>query len=882
VLPRWLYGLEAHLRAIVRRPRADGDLDDELAFHLAQQTQENIRRGMSPADAARHARIALGGLEQTKETVRDGRPLYSLEIFMQDVRYALRLIARAPGFAAVAILTVALGIGANTAIFSIVNGVLLRPLPYKDPDRLVRVYLANPTQKVLDGTLSVPEVDDWRSRAQSLSSITGYQVLPSILMGRGEPTEIRGAYFVGDFFGTLGGTPILGRLLTEDDVRQAVMNAVISERLWRTRFDADPAIVGKSISLSARTFTIVGVISEEFRYPEADTVVWGPHSIYKDEDVGPRVRNQRIMEVVARLAPGVTADRAQAELSGIAARLEAEFPQTNKEWTASRVTSLRTSIVGSVDTALVVVLAVVGFVLLIACANLANLLLARGTARGHELATRAALGAGRGRIVRQLLTESLVLGVLGGVLGIALSVWGVDTIVALSADTLPRVDDIRVDTRVIGFGLALTALTAVLFGIIPALRAANASPAQRLGGTRGSVGAGRRSRNVLVVAEVAIAVVLVIGATLMARSFLTLRGVNPGFDRDGVLAVTLMHNLASGSGNLGDYLRNRREQVLERLRALPGVVDAGTIVTLPLEGRCRDSMRFIKPNVPQTAASVMNADNCIVSPGYLRTMRIPLLRGEMLPDAPPPAGAPYPFLISESAAKKYWPNEDPIGQVVRANYGGRAMVVGIVGDVRQNGLGEAPPPVVYFHQRTAPRVMTTIVVRTNGDPMALAAPIRAAIREIDPDQPIRSLSTLNEVMSESIARDRFFTLLFGLFGVLALTLAAIGVYGVLAYSVGQRTKEIGVRMALGAQASQVLKMVLGEGMRLVVTGVVLGAGASLLLTRVLASQLHGISAKDPMTFVLAPAILIAVALLACYLPARRATRVHAVAALRAE
>ena len=880
--PRWVYGLRARLRAMAGATRADDHLEDEIAFHVAMQTQENLQRGMSAQEAARRARIALGGVDQTKEAVREGRPLFMIETLMQDLRYALRLIRRAPGFAAVAVITIALGVGANTAIFSVVNGVLLRPLPYAEPDRLVRVYLVNPAQDITDGHLSVPEVDDWRRRARSLASIGGAISIPMILTGQGDPTEHQAAIIVGDLFGTLGVPARIGRTLTTEDARQAVPNAVISDRLWTTRFGGDPAILGRRIVMGNLTSTVVGVMPPDFRYPAPDTDFWVSESVLPVESLGPRIRSQRQFEGLARLGPGVTIEQAQDDVTGVASQLASEFPDTNRGWSAARVVPLRTTIVGDVDTALLVVLAVVGLILVIACANLTNLFLARGTVRAHEMATRVALGAGRWRIVRQLLTESLVLGLLGGALGVALSGWGVQALVGLSADTLPRVEDVRVDARVIGYGLLLAVVTAVVFGILPALRAAHADPQQRLRSDRGAVGGGGRLRGALVVAEVGLALVLVIGAGLMARSFLALRSVDPGFDPDQVIAVTLQLNLASATSDIGDHILQRREQLLQRIAALPGVVDAGSITRLPLEGQCTDTLIFVKPGGdPARDGGPLRAANCLVSPGYLRAMRIPLMRGDPLPESWP-EGAPFPLLVSEAAARRFWPGEEPIGQIVRANYGGRAIVVGIVGDVRQHGLAEDPPPVVYLNHRTSPRIMTTVVVRAAGDPSRLAGPIREVVREVDPNQPIRSITPLREVMAESIARDRFFTLLFGLFGGLALVLSAVGVYGVLAYSVGQRTREIGVRMALGAQITDVLRMIVGEGMRLVLIGIALGVASAVLLTRVLTSQLHGVSATDPVTFVVAPVVLLGVALLACYLPARRATRIQSVEALRGE
>ena len=870
------------LRGLFRKDRVEEELGDELRSYFDASVEARMASGLSREAAMRAARLEMGTVEAIKDEVRDAGWEWHLETLLQDARHGLRTLVRAPGFTVVALLTIALAIGANTAIFSVVNAVLLRTLPYTEPDRLVRVYLVNPAQDITDGRLSVPEVDDWRGLTRALSSLAGTIAVPMILTGQGEPTEHETAVVVGDLFGTLGVTPLIGRVLTGDDIRQAVPRAVISERMWTTRFGRDPRILGRTLVMGSRPYTIVGVIPSGFRYPESEVDFWLPQSVLPDDMLGPRVRSQRVYEGIACLAPGVTLEQAQDDVNRVAAQLAAAYPDTNRGWSAARIVPLRTTIVGEVGTALLVVFSVAGVILLIACANLANLQLARGTARRREVATRLALGARPARILRQLLTESLVLGLLGGLLGVAVGLWGLQTLLALSAGTLPRMEDVRLDARVMAFGLLLAILTALLFGILPALRAARTDPQQRVREGRGTVGDGGRLRNGLVVAHLALAVVLVVGGTLMARSFLALRGVDPGFDPDKVLAVTMQYNLPSSSGDLAAHLLQRRQEILERIAALPGVVAAGSITSLPLDAECRDTLVFTKADgTPPPGEAPFQAANCIVSPGYIKAMRIPLLRGRPLPEAWP-EGAPFPFLVSEAAARRFWPGQDPIGQIVRANYGGRAVVVGIVGDVRQNGLAADPPPVVYFNQRTAPRVLTTIVARTSGDPMLLSEPIRAAVRQVDPNQPIRRITTLADVMSESIARDRFFTLLFGLFGGLALVLAAVGVYGVLAYSVGQRTREIGVRIALGAQVADLLQLVVGDGMRLVLAGVALGTVVALLTARVLSSQLHGIHATDPVAFVLATGVLTAVALLACWVPARRATRIHATDALRAE
>lgn len=805
-----------------------------------------------------------------------------MDRFLQDIHLAARSLARSPGFTTVALLTLALGIGANAAMFSIVNGVLLRPLPYAEPDELVRLHQASPEYGLPHAALSPVDFDDWHERTRSFAAMAAYATWELALTERGDPVELRATYVTEEFFDVLGTGVQAGRPLGAEDIRQASRNAVISDRLWRARFAADPGIVGQVIRLGGQPVTVVGIASPTFRFPEPDVDVWVPQSLITDDDA-PRTRDNRYLMGVARLRAGVTAEQAQAELTRVARELATEYPETNSGWNAATVVPLRTAIVGDVDQALVVVLGVVGLILLIGCTNLANLLLARGSARSREIAIRTALGAGRTRIVQQLLTESLLLALLGGVLGLVLSVWCVEAVLALSANTLPRMEDVQIDGRVLGFGLILTLATGLIFGLVPALRSARTDPHIHLSGGRGTVGSGgQRLRKALVVAEVTLAVVLVMGAGLMARSFVELRRVDPGFDPARVLTVSMELNEPvdlSGAESFQHTIR-RKEEIIERVGALPGVVAVGTVNTLPLQGE-GEPFEFRRADGSGTGdGSPLRADARFVSPDYFRAMGIPFLRGAPLSDQQAES-APVPVLVSETAARRFWPGEDPVGQTVRLSWG-EAVVTGIVGDVRQLGLHQEPPPAAYLSQTVAPRSATTLVVRTAGDPLALANPIRQIIQELDPNQPIRSIATLGGVMSESIAQDRFFTLLFGIFGGLALVLATLGIYGVLAYSVNQRTQEIGVRMALGASAADVLRMVIGVGMMLVGVGVVLGTAAALLLTRVLESQLYGVSATDPLTFVAVPAILAGVALLASYIPARRATRVDPMVALRAE
>jgi predicted permease len=816
---------------------------------------------------------------------REARGTRLVDEWRGDVRYALRALRNHPGFTAVALLTLALGIGANAAMFSVVNGILLRPLPYPEAHELVLLYQSNPRTGELLGRVSYEDLEDWRVRTRALESVAAFAAVPTILTGRGEPLEIEMSYVTEAFFDVLGARVAAGRPLLEDDYRLRRRSALISEGMWRTTLGGDPAVIGSAIELRGEPYTVVGVMPASVRHPTPETQVWVPQSL-----VGPNMfsngmpgRGDRYLQAVGRLAGEADPRSAQQELTALSRELSAMYPESNADWTAAAVVPLQASITGNVDRALLVVLGVVGFILLIGCANLANLLLARGSARSREIAVRAALGASRLRIVRQLLTESLVLALLGGAAGLLLSYWGVQSILALSADTLPRVEDIRLDGRVLGIGLILALATGVLFGLVPALRMAQINPQQNLRGGRGTVGAeGRRLRGALVVAEVALAVLLVIGAGLMARSFLALRSVDAGFRPERVLTVAMQLNLAGvPEPEMAQFLVQRRELILERVRALPGVEAAGMINVFPLRQDGAFSMEYTRAGAePGPGEPSVHADTRYVDPGYLATMGIPLLRGEPLP-ATLAGGAPAPVLLSENAARRLWPDEDPIGRRIRVPWG-ESVVTGVVGDVRQIGLAEAPQPAVYFPQLIAPRLLATLVVRTAGDPLAHAAPIRQVIRDIDPNQPIRSIAPLTEVMAESIARERFFTVLFAVFGALALVLAAVGIYGVLAYTVRQRTQEIGVRMALGAATTDVLRMVAGGGMKLVAIGVVIGTAAALVLTRVLASQLYDIAPTDPLSFAAAIGFLCLVALLATCIPARRAIRVPPMTALRPE
>jgi predicted permease len=882
---RWLSEVHERFRSTFFQATEDAEMEDELRMHLEMQAAHNRKLGMTPEEADRQAKMSLGAMDSVREEVREQRGLGIVDEWRADIRYALRALRRDPGFTAVALLTLALGIGVNTAMFSIVNGILLRPLPYYKPDQLMLVHQANPKTGDMLGRISFQDLEDWRTRTHAMQKIAGYAPVPSILMGQGDPVEVEMTYVTDDFFPLLGARPQLGRSLDADDHRQARRVAVISDRMWRQYLGARRTILGSTISLRGVSYTVVGVMSPGMRHPTPETDAWVPQSLVEPNmfSNGMPKRGDRYLQSIARLRDGTTTEQAEQEMNAISRQLAQAYPESNSDWNAATVIPLQTALTGDVRQALIIVLGVVGFILLIGCANIANLLLARGSARKREIAIRMALGAGRRRIVRQLLTESVVLGVLGGFIGLALAHYGLRVILALSAKTLPRMEDVRLDGTVLLFALVLSTITGIVFGLVPALRMSAIDPQHDLRGGRGSVGAeGQRLRGMLVIAEVALAVLLVVGAGLMARSFLALRSVNPGFNPDHVLTVSMQINLAGvPDSTLSDFVKNRRETILERVRALPGVQSAGMINSFPLsEGRAffMEYQRAGQEKVPN--APTVNADTRYVDPGYLGTMGIPIRRGVGIPVKWADDGA-VPTVLSESAARKLFGDEDPIGKQLAVTWG-QAVIVGVAGDVRQIGLSAAPLPAIYFPQLIAPRLLATMVIRSSLDATQLGNTVRQVIKDIDANQPIRSITPLRSYMGESIARDRFFTLLFAVFGSLALLLSAVGIYGVLAYSVRQRTQEIGVRMAMGARGTDVLRLVGRGGMSLVGIGVAIGTAASMMMSRVLSSQLFGISATDPVTFAAAIGFLCVTALFAIYIPARRATRVPPMIALRPE
>jgi predicted permease len=794
-----------------------------------------------------------------------------IDDLLQDLRYGARALRSAPGFTVAALLTLALGIGANTAIFSVVRAVLLEDLPFRDPQRIIRVYHADPQNDILQGAVSEPDFLDWRRAAQTAETMAGFWYADGLsgldLTGGGNPERLAATLVTDGFFETLGRSPLLGRTLrAEDQVAGRNRVVVFSHGLWTRRFGADPSIVGRTVTLNGQAFEVVGVMPPEFTYPAPRQLdAWIPLSFFGPDDIG-RSRGAHFMAVIARLKPGMTEGQLRGELATVAERLSREYPE-NPGWTSVTTEPVAETIVGDVRRPLIVLMAAVAMLLLIACVNIAGLLLARASGRQSELAVRAALGAGRARIARQLLTESVLLATLGGLLGAALGYIAVRAFASWGADELPRPGALRVDGLVLVFCFAVSLASGLLFGLVPALRVSRNLEGSLRAGSRASVGgAGGRLRSGLVVVEVALAVVLIVGAALTAKSFARLVAVETGFRSDDALVV--MTSVRSPEHYMS---------VLDAVRALPGVEAAGSIRDLPLLARGEMSRPDVagRPTPPGGSPTVQLHQ---VSTDYFKAIGIPLLGGRPF-ELSDRRGSPLVSVVNEEFARRTWPGENAVGKALRFGQT-EVAVIGVVGNVRQSGLAEPIAPAMYLHSLQNFRSRMTIVVRTAGDPLSLADSVRRAIWTQAPDQTITRVTTLHEVTGRAVARPRMLAWLLAVFGVLGLVLGALGIFGVLAYSVAQRQREIGVRLALGAAPRTVLGMVLGQGMLLSGLGIVFGVIAAALLTRFMASVLFGIEPTDPWTFVQVIAVLLAAAALASWLPARRAVAIDPVTALR--
>ena len=874
-------------QALSGRTVLERDMDDELHFHLESRAADLARSGLPPAEAARRARLEFGAVEGYKEVCRQARGLRLWDEWRGDLRYAFRVLRKSPSFALTAIVTLALGIGANTAIFSAVKAVLLNQLPYRDPDQLVKLGESDDGGTRAE-TLGFATGYDWRRLSHSFANMSLYRSTAGALVGQGESELLAGLRVNYDFFEMLGVSMQLGRgFLPEEDSPGRRYEVILANSLWKRRFGGDPHIIGRVIRLSDHPFTVVGVLPAGF-LPVA--IPGSPATAEIFQPLGYALsdpfacRDCQHLQMIARLKPGVAAERAHAELDAIMAGLVPQFPESYPPQAKVAFEPLQQHIVGGVSRALWVLMGAAGFVLLIACVNVANLMLARAAGRTKEMALRAALGAARGRLVRQLLAESMLLAAAGGIAGGLLGRWATIQLAALAPAEMPRLNEIRMDAAVFWFTLAASLLTGILFGLMPALRMSGADPNDALKdlGKTTSGRARRNLRDLLVVAELALAFVLALGAGLLGKSLVRLLNVDPGFDPHNVL--TFKTHVYGARYQKPEVELQYYEQAFARLRATPGIESVAMTSLLPLTDFDRAGFH-IRDRRPAHGSQDPSTDRYSVTPDYFRVMRIPLKRGRTF-TTQDIGGAPQVAVISEACARALFPDRDAIGKQIQL--GGRddskpwMTIVGIVGSVRQNGLDAAPGMAAYIPQAQDLSFGYSLVARTSGDPWRMASAARAAFLAVDPTQPVFQVSPMESYMASSVGQRRFTLALLALFGALALVLAAVGIYGVVSYAAIARTREMGIRMALGAARRDVLSMVLRQAAVLAGAGLAAGLVASFTLTRFLATLLFDVRTTDVATLGAIAVLLAAVALGASYLPARRAAGVDPTVALRYE
>jgi putative ABC transport system permease protein len=896
-VPDWKPEIRRRLARLQLVPTRENAIVEELAQHLDESYAELLASGMSEADAYRHVRAELHDRELLTHGLRrierstnpepivlgTNRRTNMIANLWQDLRYGARMLAKQPGFTLIAVLTLALGIGANTAIFSIVNAALLRPFPYQAPERLVIIQ-----ERESGGGFSpsYPNFVDWRAQNTAFTSIAAVRQNESFnLTGTGEPERLQGQLVSAEFFSTLGIKPLVGRdFLAEEDRAGATPAVILSYGFWQRRFGNDPGIIGQQLTLNDQSYTVVGITPPDFQYGlEADvTVPFGLQTqrfSRRGADPG--------TDVVARLKPNISQQQGETDLNMVAARLEQQYPATNK---GRRVllTPLHESFVGDVRQPLLILLGAVGLVLLIACANVANLLLVRASARQKEMAVRVALGASRATIVRQLLTESVLLAALGAVLGILLAFWGTSFIAAQLPNGIPRLQEANVDAPVLIFTIAVSLLTGLLFGLAPALQASRPNLTEGLKeGARGASGRRQRLRSVLVVGEVALTLTLLVGAGLLVQSFRRVLQVDPGFKPQNLLTMQVSVNKPNGEQN-GQQVANFFEQLQQNVRNLPGVKSVAVSNGIPFGST--NFPPFLIEGRPVTDGKPSGL-RYHVSPAYFQTMGIELLKGRLFTAGDTP-NTPMVVIIDEVLAQRYFPNEEPLGQRLKSSADAPSWeIVGIVRHAEPNSLdAQGPTPAQFylnFNQIPAERLpgyvrRINLLTRTEVEPLSLVTAVRGQVAALNKDQAVFNVRAMEQTVAQSVAPRRFSMLLLTVFAVVALALASLGIYGLMSYAVAQRTREIGVRMALGAQGNDVLKLVIGQGLKLALIGVALGLVASVALTRTMKTLLFGVSATDPTTFTAIALLLITVALLACFVPARRATKVNPITALRSE
>lgn len=886
--------LITRIKGMLRRNRLDQDLDEELRAHLEMRAADNVAAGMSSEQARYEAQKRFGNTTLHKEDTREVDIVGWLDEAARDFRHAIRMLLRNPGFTVVAVLTLALGIGANTAIFSVINSVLLHPLPYHDPDNLVMVWESNSQHPNPHNTVSPPNFLDWQSRNTVFSNMAFIVDVRNNLTGNGDPEEVVVQAVSANFFSLLGVDPLIGPGFTPENGQAGHDNVVIlSYGLWKERFASDPAIVGKSILLNGKPQTVVGVAPQNFNWFIKDGSLTGakprmwspfvfPQSFHDHKQIG------RFLTVAARLKPGVTSSQAQAEMTAIAAQLEHEYSDFNGHWGVN-VVPLGQQISGDLRPALLVLFGAVAFVLLIACANVSSLLLARAASREREMAIRTAIGASRWRIARQLLMESLLLALIGGGIGVALAVWGTNALLAASPRNLLDLRSISMDLRVLAFAAGATLLAGLLFGFLPSYISAHSRISETLKeGGRGSSSANRRAfaRSAFVVAQLGLALVLLTGSGLLIRSFARLIGVDPGFDTGHLLTFKI--TLPRSKYGTDPLCLAFFQHLLARISTVPGVRSASMENYPPLAGLGAATGVHLLSQPLLALSDLPVANVRVVGPDYFTTMNIPLRAGRLF-NAHELAEEKHVAIINQAFADKYLHGANPLGQKASIymkslveNENQTSEIIGVVGDVHQMGLDAAPEPTVYWPHPELVYSSMTILVRTSNDPLALVSAAHTQLQQSDPELPMAAVATMDQLLADSLSRSRFTMLLLGIFAVVALVLASVGIYGLIAYSVTQRTQELGIRIALGAQPRDVLRLVLGQGTRLTLLGVTVGVLAALGFARLLSTLLFGVSATDPLTFAGVAALLAFVALLACFIPARRATHVDPIVALRYE
>ena len=886
-----LKGLIVRLRALTHPHRTDLELDAEIAFHIARETEKHIARGMTPEDARRRALLAFGGMQQTREAHRGVRRAAWIEEIGKDIRYALRTLRRSPALAGAAVLTLALGIGANTAMFSAVNAVILRPLPFSDPDRLVMLWEENIERGWYKQTAAPANILDWREQVAAFDDVGAYADFPSqtTLTGDGEPRLLTSATITGNLFSVLGVQPRLGRNFRDEETWETgTPVALISDRLWN-QLGARAGIVGQTIELGGRPVQVAGVMPPGFVFPWEDVDVWRPTAWRPSNATAASFRRAHWMRAIARLAPGVSHAQATTQLHEVARRLQTEHPVLNKAMGAG-LTPLHEFLVGDTRRPLLLLLGAVALLLLIACANVGNLLLVQASARERETALRVALGAGRFRLVRQALTESLVLSAIGGIAGLVLGWWGTRTLAALQPEGMLRVSEFAIDWSVLAYVFAIIAVSGLLFGSAPAIWSGRRLPADALrdGGRSGDGRRMRRWGDALVIGEVAIAVLLTIGAGLFVRSFRELRRVDPGFEPNGLVAVPV--SLPSARYDSGYKVVGFHDALLARVRALPGVEHAAMARELPLTAPSWSS-DFIAAGRPanEFGTEVLHRE---VSPGYFRTMGVPVLRGREFTDADR-GDAPNVVMINDALARSYFGARDPIGQrIVFDRTPDSASVwrtiVGVVGNEHQSSLAVQPRIEIFAPTMQDVTSGAHLVVRMRCEsardcsPASLVPSVRRVVADLDPRLALGPPTTLRDVYEGSMARERFLMTLLLAFAVVGLTLAVVGVYGILAQAARRRAREMGIRIALGAQSAQVRWLVVRHGMRLTLIGIAIGATAAFMSSEVLRGMLYGIAPADPLTFLTVGAVLGLTSLIASWLPALKASRADPAVTLRGE